>query len=53
MQKDIAVVGGAETTTSLSDVNQYFEPVPEPSSFALIGLGVAGVALMRRKLARK
>jgi len=53
VQKDIAVVGGAETTTSLSDVNQYFEPVPEPSSFALIGLGVAGVALMRRKLARK
>lgn len=44
--KDIGVQQGGE----LSSFTQSFHVVPEPMTFALIGAGLLGLGLMRRKL---
>jgi len=48
VQKDIVVVGGTNTPTSLSIINQGFSSVPEPASMALLGIGMSGLFALRR-----
>ncbi|MEM6883439.1 MAG: PEP-CTERM sorting domain-containing protein, partial [Verrucomicrobiota bacterium] len=37
------------TTFSMSDFSQTVTPIPEPSTFALLGLGVVGLTILRRR----
>jgi len=47
--KNLAVVGLAGTTAHISAFEQTFSQVPEASTFALFGLGLAGMGLFRRR----
>jgi hypothetical protein len=49
--KDIAVVGGSNGA-SVSVVNQGFSTVPEPTSMALLGIGMTGFLAFRRLFKR-
>ena len=44
--------GFAGTTTDLAPVHLGV-PIPEPSALLLVGLGLAGVAAMRRRRSRQ
>jgi len=52
VSKDIDVIGGSSTTTSLSIIDQTFSQsgssVPEPASLALLGIGMTGFLAFRR-----
>jgi len=49
----VNAIGGDFTTppnlVGLQSFNLYFNPVPEPTSFALAGLGAAAMLIMRRR----
>lgn len=36
-------------TSSVTDVTTTFAPIPEPATYALMGLGLVGIALVRRR----
>jgi hypothetical protein len=53
--KDIDVAAGASGTASISVVNNNYSQigsVPEPISFVLVGVGLLGVGLMRKRSRR-
>jgi hypothetical protein len=52
--KDLDVIGGTSTPTSVSVVNQGYSStsVPEPSSLALLGIGMTGFLAFRRLFKR-
>ncbi|MGR3316918.1 MAG: PEP-CTERM sorting domain-containing protein, partial [Candidatus Anammoxibacter sp.] len=47
----IAAPFGVELQTFID--NNVANPVPEPTTFALLGIGLAGLAFYRKKLVRK
>lgn len=56
VHKDFAMTTTGSNPSSeifVSHFDQTFVVVPEPSSFVLMGVGAAGLALMRRRQARK
>jgi len=57
VSKNIQVNGGTSGTATISSVTNQFqtqpipeEPIPEPSAFLLLGSGLVGVAMVRRRL---
>jgi hypothetical protein len=47
--KNINVTSGVNGTASIANVSDTFS-APEPLSFVLLGSGLLGIALMRRRL---
>ena len=52
VSKDIRVVSGVNGTASIAEVGDTFSS-PEPLSFVLLGSGLLGIVLMRRRLVRR
>ncbi len=50
VSKDIQVNGGTSGTATISSVTNQFQAIPEPSAFLLLGSGLVGVAMVRRRL---
>jgi hypothetical protein len=50
--KDINVTSGVNGTASISNVTDTFSS-PEPLSFVLLGTGLLGIGLMRRRLSQR
>jgi hypothetical protein len=49
ISKEINVTSGASGTASIANVTDTFSS-PEPLSFVLLGSGLLGIGLMRRRL---
>jgi len=49
--KDIGVAGGTSGSASVATVTQVFN-VPEPASMSVLGMGIVGLAGLRRRRAR-
>jgi len=49
--KDIGAAGGTSGTASVTTVTQVFN-VPEPASMSVLGMGIIGIAGLRRRRAR-
>ena len=45
----IGKMGGSLANVSAAELGDYVAPIPEPGSFALLGLGLAGLAGLRRR----
>ena len=52
LSKNINVTSGANGTASIANVSDTFS-APEPLSFVLLGTGLLGITLMRRRLNRR
>lgn len=49
VQKDISLYGSLTSRVTMSEFAQGFQIVPEPATFVLIGTGLLGLGLMRRR----
>jgi hypothetical protein len=53
ISKDFNVASGTNGSATMTTISNQFSQVPEPVSSALLGTGVAGLLLLRRRLSKR